>query len=345
MKLLLVRLSSFGDVVHTFPAVTDLRKARPDIAIDWAVEESFAPVAALHPAVATVIPVAHRRLRWPPGRWPALAASFLALRRRLRAGRYDLVLDAQGLMKSAAVARLAGAPVAGLDAASAREPAASRTYARSFAVERNLHAVERTRRLFAAALDYDLAGEGDYGLSRSASSSLPGLERPYVLLVHSASWPSKLWPEERWHRLAERLAASGRSSLLPWGTASEKARAERIAAGIPGARVLPEVLSGGALAALIAGAELSVGLDSGLMHLSAALGVPGIWLYGPTDPGLTGPYGPGQLVIASTDPRAPCRTRDCAHGTRCMDGVDFDRVAAAVGARLAQPRSAGAATS
>jgi heptosyltransferase-1 len=345
MKLLLVKLSSFGDVVHTFPAVTDLRKARPDVEIDWAVEEAFAPVAALHPAVSKVIPVAYRRLRWPPGRWSALATSLVELRRSLHDTGYDLVLDAQGLIKSAAVARLAGAPVAGLDRASAREPAASRAYARRFAVERNLHAVERTRRLFAAALGYASAGEGAYGLPPPSAPPVPGLPPRYVLLLHSASWPSKLWAEDRWRRLAAWLAANGRSVVLPWGTEAEKARAARIAAGLSAATVLPEVLSGAGLAALIAGAELSIGLDSGLMHLSAALGVPGIWLYGPTDPGLTGPYGPGQIVVQSKDPAAPCRTRDCAHGSRCMDGVDFDRVAVAASRRLSQSRPAGATTS
>jgi heptosyltransferase-1 len=126
--------------------------------------------------------------------------------------------------------------------------------------------------------------------------------------------------------------------VLPWGSEGEKARAERIAAGSASCHVLPGLLDGTALAGAIRRARFAVGLDSGPMHLAAALGVPGVWLFGPTDPGLTGPYGPGQTIVASTSPDAPCRTRDCGHaaaGQRCMNLVDFERVATAVDALVA----------
>jgi heptosyltransferase-1 len=337
MKLLLVKLSSFGDVVHTFPAVTDLKAARPDVTVDWAVEEAFAPVAALHPGIGRVHPVSYRRLRWPPGRWPALLSSLAGLRKGFRDGGYDLVLDAQGLLKSVMVARLADAPIAGLDRASAREPLAAKAYRHGYRVPRDLHAVERTRRLFAAALGYEPSGEGRYGLPPPAAPSIPGLPARYAVFLHSASWRSKLWAEENWQKLARRLAAGGLPVVLPWGSAAEKARADRIAAGIDGAVVLPRVLAGAELASVIAGAAVAVGLDTGLMHLAAAFAVPGVWLYGPTDPGLTGPYGPGQTVIAATAPSAPCRKRDCSHADGsppCMASVDYARVDAAVTERL-----------
>ncbi len=338
MRILIVKLSSFGDVVHTFPALTDLKAARPDIEVDWLVEEAFAPFVALHPGVATVHAAAFRRLRKPATRWPRLAADTTRLGRALRARRYDLVVDLQGLMKSAVPARLAG-PVSGYDAASAREPAASRFYRRRFAVPRDMHAVERSRRLLAAAAGYDLpAGPGRYGLAPAGRPDPAlGLPARYAAVMHAASWPTKLWPEEHWRALLPAIVARGSGLVLPWGNAEEKARAERLADGIAGAIVLPRVMAGAELAGVIASADFAVGLNSGLMHLAAALGVPGIWLYGPTDPGRTGPYGEGQVVIQSTWPEAPCRRRVCDHvpgGLCCMRAIAVGRVAEQIHSNL-----------
>ena len=334
MRLLIVKLSSFGDVIHTFPAITDLKAARPDIEVDWLVEEAFAPFVALHPGVAKIHTLAFRRLRKPASRWPRLASETWRLRRALRARRYDLVVDLQGLMKSAIAARLAGA-VSGFAADSAREPAAARLYRHRFAVPRQMHAVERTRRLLAAAVGYPVPdGAGRYGIAVAVGPD-PALGLPlrYAMVMHAASWPTKLWPEEHWRALLPALAVEGRGIVLPWGNAEEKARAERLATGVPGVVVLPRVMAGAELARVIAAAEFAVGLDSGLMHLAAALGVPGVWLYGPTDPGLTGPYGEGQTMIQSTWPKAPCRRRICGDtpgGDCCMRAIAGERVAEAV---------------
>ncbi len=327
MRILIVKLTSFGDVIHTFPAVTDLRAARPDMEIDWLVEEAFAPFVALHPAVATIHSVAFRRLRSPPSRWPLLPVEAVRLGRTLRSRRYDLVVDMQGLMKSALPALLAGRGVAGYDTASAREPAASRLYRWRIAVPQAMHAVERSRRLLAAAVGYKLpVGEGRFGLVVPEGRS--GLDLPdrYVFAVHSASWETKLWPERNWRALLAEITAGGLSVLLPWGNPEERARAQRLAVDIQGVHVLPEVLAGADLARVIGGATFAVGLDSGLMHLATALEVPGIWLFGPTDPGLTGPYGKDQTVLASTYPEAPCRRRVCDRepgGHCCMQAIDI----------------------
>ena len=264
MRLLIVKLSSFGDVIHTFPAITDLKAARPDIEVDWLVEESLAPFVALHPGVAAIHTLAFRRLRKPPSRWPRLAGETWRLRNELRARNYDLVVDLQGLMKSALPARLAG-PVSGYDAASAREPAAARLYRHPFSVPKQMHAVERTRHLLAAAIGYPAPeGKGRYGIAASGPPDPTlGLPARYAMVMHAASWPTKLWPEEHWQALLPRLAAGGRGIVLPWGSAGEKARAERLASGIPGAVVLPRVMAGADLASVIAGAELAVGLDLG----------------------------------------------------------------------------------
>ncbi len=334
MRLLIVKLSSFGDVIHTFPAITDLKAARPDITVDWLVEEGFAPFVALHPGVAEIQTLAFRRLRKPPSRWPQLIRHAARLRRTLAGRHYDLVVDLQGLLKSALPARLAG-PVSGYDAESAREPAAARLYRYRFAVPRRMHAVERTRRLLAAAVGYAVPeGTGHYGIAAGGPPDPAlGLPARYAMAMHAASWPTKLWPEEHWHALLPALAAEGRGVVLAWGNADEKARAERLAGGVPGAVVLPRVMAGAELAAVIGGAELAVGLDSGLMHLAAALDVPGIWLYGPTDPGLTGPYGKGQTVIQSSWRDAPCRRRSCGDtpaGDCCMRAIGVAAVAEAI---------------
>ncbi len=325
MKILIVKLTSFGDVIHTFPAISDLRAARPDVEIDWLVEEAFAPFVALHPAISTIHPVSFRRLRSPPTRWALLPMEAIRLGRTLRGRRYDFVVDMQGLLKSAIPALLAGKGIAGYDAESAREPAASRLYRWPIGVPRAMHAVERSRRLLAAAVGYRApAGQGVYGLRVLGGRDTPVAGR-YAIAMHSASWETKLWPERNWRGVLSEITAGGRSVVLPWGSPDEKARAERLAVDIDGVHVLPTMLSGADLARVVSGADFAIGLDSGLMHLATALDVPGIWLFGPTDPGLTGPYGKDQTVLASTYPEAPCRRRVCDRepgGHCCMQAID-----------------------
>lgn len=327
MRVLLIKTSSLGDVVHTLPALTDARRAIPGIQFDWVVEEGFAEIPAWHPAVAQVIPVAIRRWRknllqtLRTGEWRRFKA-------RLRETRYDLVIDAQGLLKSAWLTRYVKAPVAGLDRDSAREPMASRFYDRRYTVPRDQHALERVRQLFAQALGYALPQAiGDYGLDR-AQLAAPG-EEPYLLFLHGTTWPSKHWPEAYWRELAERMSAFGWAIRLPWGNAEEKARAERIADGIAGASVLPRLNLGG-VAKVIAGARACVAVDTGLGHLAAALDVPSISLYGPTLPGRVGAYGRSQVHLCATGPNAGKGNRHIP----CFDDLLPERVASELKALL-----------
>jgi lipopolysaccharide heptosyltransferase I len=287
-RILFVKTSSLGDVVHHCPAVSDVARHMPGAAIDWVVEEAFAGVAVMHRAVRRAIPVALRRWRgslWRTEAW----REFGAFRRALGAERYDFVIDSQGLIKSALLARLARGERHGLDAQSAREPLAARLYDRRHAVPRALHAVERNRRLTAAALGYALEGECDYGLSvEGVAEHAP--QGPYAVLLTMTSRADKLWPEARWSELARALAASGVSAVLPWGGAAERARCERLAAAAQGARV-PVRMDIAQLARLMRGARGVVGVDTGLVHLAAALGVPAVALFCGSDPALTGLYG------------------------------------------------------
>lgn len=301
MRVLLIKTSSLGDVIHTLPALTDAARAIPGIQFDWVVEEGFAEIPAWHPAVAQVIPVALRR--WRKHLWQTLRnGEWRRFKARLGEARYDLVIDAQGLLKSAWLTRYVKAPVAGLGPDSAREPIASRFYDRRYSVPREQHALERVRQLFAQALCYPLpAGIGDYGLNRARLAG--AVEQPYLLFLHGTTWASKHWPEACWRELAERMNALGWAVRLPWGNEVEKARAERIVAGLDKAALLPKLNLAG-VAKVIAGASACVAVDTGLGHLAAALDVPTISLYGPTLPGRVGAYGRSQVHLCATGPGA-----------------------------------------
>ena len=289
-RILIVKTSSLGDVVHNCPAVTDIARQVPGAVIDWVVEEPFAEVVALHRAVRRVIPVAVRRWRAALG-YASTWSEFAALRRLLRSEPYDHVIDSQGLVKSALVGRMARGLRHGLDRQSAREPFAARFYDARHAVPTRLHAVERNRRLAAAALGYAVADGCDYGLN--AADSLPiEVRSPFALLLAMSSRDDKLWPEERWRSLGAALAARGIQCLLPWGSEEERRRCARIAVAIRGA-VVPRHLKLAELASVARKARFVVGVDTGLAHLAAALEVPVVGLYCGSDPALTGLYPDG----------------------------------------------------
>ncbi len=322
MRVLLVKTSSLGDVIHALPALTDAARAIPGITFDWVVEEGFAEIPTWHPAVGKVIPVAIRR--WRKNIWQTLkSGEWSRFKQSLRAEKYDLVIDAQGLVKSAWLTRYVKAPVAGLDKDSAREPLSSRFYQRRLAVARGQHAVERLRQLFAVALGYDLPkGLGDYGLDVERLVELPRT-KPFVLFLHGTTWDTKHWPEVYWRDLAQRMGHLGVEVRLPWGNPAEKARAERIANGLNNAVVLPKLNLAG-VAKVLASASACVAVDTGLGHLAAALDVPTISLFGPTNPGLTGAYGKGQIHLASDFPCAPCLQKKCTYTPTAQDQQRFD---------------------
>ena len=291
MRILIVKTSSLGDVIHNLPVVSDIRRQFPDAVVDWCVEESFAVIPRLHPEVGKIIPVAIRRWRkniFKAATWREIAE----FRRGLQAASYDAVVDTQGLLKSALMASQAHGPVLGYAADSAREPMAARFYDRKFSVSRELHAVVRNRRLAAAALGYSTDGEPDYGIEAAPAGFAWLPHRPYVVFLTATSRDDKLWPEAKWLALGEQLNALGISAVLPGGSPIERKRANRLAAGIPGAMAAP-AMNIPDLAALLAGGRAAVGVDTGLTHLAVALKVPTVALYTATDPGLTGVLGVG----------------------------------------------------
>ena len=300
MHVLIVKTSSLGDLVHTLPAVTDATRALPGLRVDWLAEKAFAEIPTWHPAVDRVIACDLRGWRkhlwqtWRGGDWSAFTA-------QLRQRQYDLVIDAQSLVKSAWLAAKARGPLAGPDRAGAREPLAAWFYQRRLAVPnaRDGHAVDRARLLFAKALDYaPPTTTPDFGLANTKFEA-PALAQPYVVFLHATTWPTKCWPEDHWQTLGRWLVQRGLRVVLPWGNADEQAAALRIAQGCDGV-VLPK-LRLTEVAGVLAGARLAVGVDTGLAHVAAAVDTPCVTLYGPTLPGLTGTVGAGQLHLCSTD--------------------------------------------
>jgi len=293
VRILIVKTSSMGDVVHALPLAADIARARPGAVIDWVVEESFAALPAMSRHVATVHRVALRRWRH------ALLAQHTRrevaqARRAIRDARYDLVLDAQGLLKSAWVARWAQAPVAGLSSASARERVSSLFYAHRFNVARNLHAVERCRQLGASALGYALAGPPQFDLKAPHAVAVAAAA-PYAVLLSNASRASKLWPAARWVELEHWLAGQGMTSVLFWGSTEEAERAQQLSRQMRRAIVAPRTRLE-SIAASLAGARLVIGLDTGLTHLSAALGRATVGLFCDFDPRLVGLTGDGPVA-------------------------------------------------
>ena len=297
MRVLIIKTSSLGDVIHTLPALTDAMQAIPGIRFDWAVEEAFAEIPSWHPAVDKVIPVAIRRWRRTPIK-SMFNPEWKRCKHALRKGHYDAVIDAQGLSKSAWLAGYAQAPCYGYDRNSAREPLASLSYKHKISVPKNLHAVERIRQLFAKVLKYKVSEErGSYSLDRERfrSTEQPA---PTLVFLHGTARDEKLWPETHWQALAKQAVAAGYQVQLPWGSEAEHLRAKRIAEIDSAVSVLPRLNLKG-IATVLMQAKAVVGVDTGLAHLAAALDIPAVALYGPTNTELIGTYGAQQVHILS----------------------------------------------
>ncbi len=319
MKVLIVKLTSMGDLIHTLPAISDASRAIPGIQFDWVADKAFAEIPSWHPNVNKVIKSAHRK--WKKNKWASLRngdiSTFL---KTLRSNRYDLIIDAQSSFKSAIIARLAKGARAGMDKHSVKEKGAQLLYRHRYAIAKKQHAITRLRQLFANALGYAL-DESDAAFSINTTTlskpTLP-LAENYFVFIHSTTWETKIWPENYWHYLIDQAAKNNTSVLLPWGGADEKARAERLAAPHKNAMVLPR-LSLSELAVIISNAKKVVSVDTGLGHLAAALDIPAIHLYGPTDPALIGATGKFQTHLTSSLACSPCYLKRCNYATETVE--------------------------
>ncbi len=302
-RVLLVKTSSMGDIVHHLPVVADLRRAHPDLVIDWVVEEAYVELVRMTRGVARVLPVALRRWRQQPHRRHTRdeRRAFLDT---LRAESYDVVLDTQGLVKSALLAgraRLApGGFRAGFSFGLVRERLARLFYDRGYAVDPRLHAIERMRVLAAKTFGDDPARLGpprfELDVPHPRFAWLPEGVR-HVAILHATARPEKAWPAERWSGLVAALCEAGIVPVLPSGNAAERAAAEAIArdaavspsAGTVQPLVAPP-LSLVDAAALLRDATAVVGVDTGLLHLASALDAPTVGLFGATPRWRYAPY-------------------------------------------------------
>jgi heptosyltransferase-1 len=321
MRVLIVKTSSMGDVIHTLPALTDAGHAIRGISFDWVAEENFAEIPAWHPLVNKIIPVAWRR--WRKNLFSKnVRAEMLAFIKNLRAEKYDLIIDAQGLVKSAVFSRLARGLHCGLNWQSAREKFAALFYRRTFNVLFEQHAVVRARSLFSQILKYPVPdGMPDYGINREQFINEDSRQNPYLVFLHGTTWITKHWPEEYWIELAKHANNAGYNVKLPWGNPAEYERAQRIAAICDRVDVLPRLDLVG-MANVLAGAKAIASVDTGLGHLAAALDVPTVSLYGPTNPEFTGALGKSQVHLAVKFPCAPCYSKVCTYaGVGAENGV------------------------
>lgn len=300
-EILFIKTSSMGDVLHHMPAVTDARRRFPQARITWVVDELYAPLAALHPAVDEIVPIAVRRWRKRLLELPTWNEVREATA-KLRARHYDAVIDTQGLVRTALMTKLIGGASHGYDADSIREPFAARFYDNTYAVSWDLHVIARNRTLTGLALGYAPEGAPDYGFDRSYFSS----ERiePYAVLFHATAKTNKEWPEDRWVEVGKSLGARGLEVVLPWGSDTERGRSERIAAQVPNAKV-PERKPILEVGKLISGAKLVVGVDTGFLHIAAALGVPVAAVFTIVKSHTAIPIGPGKVEMAGADKGIP----------------------------------------
>ena len=282
MRLLLVKTSSMGDLVHNMPMVADIRHRFPDTVIDWVAEESFVEIARMNTEIARIIPVNMRRWKRHLGKRQTWQ-EFADFRRALKSARYDAILDTQGLLKSALICRWAHGPSHGQDRLTAREAAAGWLYTHPHDIPRNLHAITRNRLLAARALGYALPDTPPrYDLQPPAAQLPLTPAAPYAMVLHGTARAAKLWPVEHWITFCRALAFTHPTILLPWGNEAERQRAEEIAVAVPQCQVLPR-LSLTQLAHLLQGAGMVAGLDTGLMHLAVGLGIPTLAIFCDTE--------------------------------------------------------------
>lgn len=328
MRVLVVKLTSMGDALHVLPALSDLQAKFPDVKVDWMIEDSFAEIPAWHGSVDRVITVATRRWR----KFNLVSVrEFFKFWRHLRQQRYDVVIDAQGLMKSAVFARFArlarGGLRAGFSGDSIKESPAAKLYNKTVVVEREQHAISRLRQLFAGVFDYVYnAKQLNYQLSLSSRAAKP---TETIMLLHGTTWPTKHLPDSVWRDLVDLAVDDGYRVELAWGNEVERTRAEWIANGKSNVTVLAKS-SLTELAQRLQRSSGAIAVDTGLGHLAAALGTPCVSAYGSTDSNLTGTRGKNQTQLQSGYPCSPCLLKKCPKLTAqitsppCYQLIDAD---------------------
>jgi heptosyltransferase I len=330
-RFLLVRLGSLGDVIHAIPAAAALRAHAPDARIDWLVDPRYAGVVRMVRGVDRAIPLDPRG---PKGQ-------LLATIRALRAARYDAAFDAQGLIKSAVLTRLAGARRSlGFPRAHLREPLGRLFYSEAPDLGGAVHVVHKALALVAAVGAAPSSPAFPLDVPQSAAAAQVAQRHPggFALLNPGGAWPNKQWPAERFGELAASIRAThGLPSVVIWGPGEETRAALVVAASSGAAEISPPTRIPD-LFGLARAARLVVSGDTGPLHIAGAVGPPLVALFGPTIAERNGPWEPSDVVVSRTDQCVCLYRRHCRRGAPCIDGIAVDEVAAAVTARLGAAR-------
>lgn len=328
-QILIIKPSSLGDIVHALPTLSALRTRFPRATISWLVKREWADLLKRVEGLDRVWPVRGGLPGW------------LAQVRGLRAARFDLVVDLQGLLRSGMMARLAGAPVR-IGLANAREGSPWLYTHRVGVPEADMHAIDRYL-LVARALGATVPPRPVYALRPSIADhdrvarlrQAKGLsgDRPYIAMVVSARWPTKRWPAAFFADTADRIQQEGLGRVALIGGLEDRGVAQQVTRAMKTDAVdLVDACGVGLLPALLQTASLLVSNDSGPMHVAAAMGTPVVALFGPTSPSRTGPYGPRHLVLQNPVPCSPCFSTRCRNATflECLTGISPSEVVTAV---------------
>jgi len=343
-RILIVRLSALGDIVHALPVLSALLRSFPSATVDWLVEENYAAILALADGLHRRIIVRATSSFDRPGAVSfggalgyARAAAFL------RAERYDAALDLQGLVKSATWARVSGARrVIGFDRAHLREEFAATLYSETVVPNVAGHVIQKNLSIL-SALQVP-AGAPELPLHPIAAAATieairaaGGAER-YIVLNPGAAWPNKCWPPERFGAVAAALRdRAGLSTLVTWGP-KERALADSVSQASAGAATPAPATSVADLAVLMRDAALVISGDTGPLHIAAAVGAPVVGLFGPTRPERNGPWDPRDEVLSRSDTCVCHHKRQCLRGAPCINEIAVDQVIAAAERRLARDR-------
>jgi len=326
MRILIIKTSSLGDVIHTLPAVTDAHRHNPNITFDWVVEENYIEIPQWHSAVSRVIPVALRR--WRQSIFKTMfSGQWKQFKKNVTEQEYDKVIDAQGLLKSAFLCHQARGSRHGFDKESAREPLASFAYQHTYTIPKAQHAVTRIRQLFASVLNYPVPQSiPDYGIVNYFSGErAQSVYQPYIIFLHGTTWPTKKWPLEYWQALAQYVTQAGYAVYLLWGNVKEYDYAKQLASVDKNIHVIPKSKLW-EIAVIMVRATAIVGVDTGLAHLGAALAVPTITLYGATSSEKTGTYGHNQIHLQSNYACVPCFSKSCHYRNSTIHPVCYTRL-------------------
>nr|BET44761.1 MAG: lipopolysaccharide heptosyltransferase RfaC [Candidatus Aschnera chinzeii] len=300
MKILIVKTSSMGDIIHTLPAISDAALKYKCIQFDWIVEEDFIEIPAWHQSVKQVFSIAMRRWRKQLFK-SSVKKEIINFRQQIQKNKYDIIIDVQGLLKSALLLFYCKYDIShGYNWSSARESLASLFYDKTYYIDKYQHAIERIRKLFASILNYTyIENKINYGINQYFSSlrRVDNNEK-YIIFLHSSSRYDKCWPEYHWRMLIKLIEEKNLIIKLPWNTDLEFLQAKRISSGFKNVKILPK-MSLEHIAKEILFSQAVVSIDTGLSHLTAAFNKHHIALYGPSNPNLIGIFGENQEICIS----------------------------------------------